>query len=136
MIDWITVFDVIAVLVAAVVTYKTGKTEAFLLLVFFTTSAYLSFFMFSTDAYLMWPMVFAVLITIFGLLSYNHIVVLGYVAQLAIVGLNQLFDVTGYSLLIYVIFGLQLLAVSYGHTFDYYRDMLTHSSSGKNWTPG
>lgn len=129
--DIILVCDVIAVLLALAVVCKTKKSEGTLLLAFFATTSYISYFIFATNAFVLWPVIFAVLIVMFGLLSLHHIVIVGYIAQLGIVGLNQLFDVAGYPVYIYGIFAFQLLAVGYGHNFDYYRDMFFSSSPNR-----
>ena len=124
MIDLILLCDIIAVIIAGVIAHKTRSSEAYLLTAFFSTTAYTSFFMFSTDAFVLWPQVFTVMIVIFGLLSLSHVVVIGYVMHLVIVGANSYFEVIGYSFYIYTIFAMQLLAVRYGHHFDYYWDRI------------
>lgn len=127
--DIITICDGIAVLLALVVASKTNKSEGILLFAFFATSSFISYFIFGTEMYQVWPMVFAMLIVTFGLLSLHHIVIMGYIAHLVIVGLNQRFDIIGYSAYIYGIFAFQLLAVRYGHNLNYYRSLFSHSSS-------
>jgi len=127
----VTVIDLAFVAIAALVSFRTKKTESFLLMMFFATSAASSYFIFKTDAYVMWPMIFTALIVIFGTISYNHIVIIGYIMHLIIVGLNQLYDVIGYSTYIYGIFALQLLAVTYGHNIHYYWDIVFGSKAKK-----
>ena len=132
MIDIIVMGNIIAVLLAAIAMQKTKKVESILLLAFFATSSFISYFIFATNFFILWPLIFTILIVMFGILSLNHIVIVGYIAQLIIVGLNQLFDVAGYSAYIYGIFAFQLLAVGYGHHFSYYRDMFSRSSLGQS----
>lgn len=124
MIDTILGCDIVAVIIAGIIAHKTKSSEAYLLTAFFATTAYTSFFMFGTEAFILWPKIFAMIMVIFGLFSLSHIVVIGYILHLVIVGVHMYFEVTGYSFYIYTIFAMQLLAVRYGHHFDYYWDRI------------
>ena len=124
MIDLILMCDIIAVIMASLIAWRTASPEAYLLTAFFSTTAYTSYFMFGTDAFVLWPQIFTMIIVIFGLLSLSHIVIIGYVMHLVVVGLNMYFEVDRYSFYIYSIFAMQLLAVRYGHHFVYYWDRI------------
>lgn len=128
----IILLNLLAIGLAYIVMKQCGATcESILLLSFFTTTSFISFHLFNTEAYVLWPMIFASIIVVFGLLSFNHVVVLGYVAHMVIVGMHMKFELPGYSFFIYAIFLFQLLAVRYGHTFSYYRDLFSGSSHAK-----
>lgn len=117
--DFVDIYDLIAVIAASIVAIKIRDLESALLLLFFSISAITSFYMFEGEYYTYWPAIFTVISVSFGLMSLRHPIVLGYAAYLLIIGLNQHTVVTYYSEYIYLIFAYQLWIVTYGRNYGH-----------------
>jgi len=121
-------FDLIAVALAAVVSFKVRNKESVLLLIFFVLSSLLSFALFRTELYIYWPATFTTLCVVFGLSSNRHPVTLGYAAYLIFIGCNEATDFYLYSECIYLTFAFQLWVIRYGSDHGRY---IGYSGTGR-----
>ena len=115
--DIFIIFDALAILLAGGVYWKTKSRESLYLLYFFVASTviYSSLFFiageFSADLSGVGVKIFFVLSLIFGLMSKSHPIVLGYMANIAILAMNQATPLEYYSFYMYSIYAFQLLMV-------------------------
>lgn len=115
--DIFLLFDAIAVILAGVVFWKTRSKESLYLVYFFAASTIISFIVFflagelGADLSGTWVKIFIVLSFIFGLMSKSHPIVLGYMANIAIMAMNYATPLEYYSFYMYSIYAFQLLMV-------------------------
>ena len=127
--------DIFAVIVSVFVYSKTKSRESLLLVWFFTITAIISGGLFfiageiSADFSGMGVKAFIGLSLVFGLLSKSHPIVLGYIAHIAIVAMNQATALEYYSVLIYSTYAFQLLMVFHDNqnTRGHRNHLFTHT---------
>lgn len=117
--DIYTILDFTAVLVGIAVFLRVKNVESALLVCFFLIAAILSAVLssfaqiYDTDLSKVWLYIFVGLPVAFGLLSRSHPIVLGYIAYLAVIGMNEISPLKYYSHLVYGIYTAQLIMAFY-----------------------
>lgn len=106
-------FDLIAVCAGVLIAFHVRTRESTLLALFFSLSSIVALVLFQTDYFIYWPHVFIALSVVFGLATSRHPVTLGYAFYLVLIGLNSIYEVTAYSLYVYLIYAYQLWVVHY-----------------------
>lgn len=135
--DLFTLFDMVAVIAGVGVYLKVKSSESAYLALFFAISSGLSFALSSAaqsydyDLSRVWIYTFTALPVLFGILSRSHPVVLGYIAYLVVIGMNEITPLEYYSLVVYSVYAVQLIMVLYaGHNFT--RGSRNHLSSNSH----